>query len=240
VIAADTVYEGAAVGLVPAPAWPGRSPRATASRLRRGHRRQRGRRRRGDQRPRDRERARSSSRSAGATITDVGQPVYATDDDTFVFSPVAAVFVGFVHRFVSAGVVVVPFDAPNYRDPYGARTGRAITISADTTLDIEDTGKLFWVDTDAFIITLPAVATGLDNVQDRQRRRPSAPSLVRSARTPRTRSRARHHRRRRQGPDQHQGDRAARRLRQARRQRRRRLRSCREARHLGARGLEPL
>src|SRR4051812_33784154 len=43
---------------------------------------------------------------SGATITDVGQPVYATDDDTFVFSPVSSVFVGFVHRFISAGVVV--------------------------------------------------------------------------------------------------------------------------------------
>jgi hypothetical protein len=27
----------------------------------------------------------------GAVITDVGQPVYATDDDTFVFSPVGGI-----------------------------------------------------------------------------------------------------------------------------------------------------
>ena len=48
---------------------------------------------------------------AGAVITDLGQPVYATDDDTFVFLPTSAVFIGFVRRFVSAGVVIVEYDA---------------------------------------------------------------------------------------------------------------------------------
>lgn len=95
---------------------------------------------------------------SGAVITDVGQPVYATDDDTFVFLPTAAVFVGFVHRFVSSGVVVVAFDALNYRDPYGDYTIRE-TISANKTLDIEDNGKIFFVDTDATVTTLPATAT---------------------------------------------------------------------------------
>lgn len=99
----------------------------------------------------------------GAVITDVGQPVYATDEDTFVFSPVAAAFIGFVHRFISAGVVIVAFDALNYRDPYGARSARA-TLSVNTTLDATHTGKLLWIDTDAVVITLPAVATGLDGV----------------------------------------------------------------------------
>jgi hypothetical protein len=45
------------------------------------------------------------------------------------------------------------------------------TISADKTLDAEDSGKLFWVDTDAKIITLPAIAAGLDGFVRRQRRR---------------------------------------------------------------------
>lgn len=100
----------------------------------------------------------------GAVITDVRQPVYATDDDTFVFNPVGAVFVGFVKRFVSSGVVIVSFDADSFRDPYAARTVRE-TLSANKTLDAEDTGKLFWVDTDAFTITLPAVAAGVFGVQ---------------------------------------------------------------------------
>lgn len=95
---------------------------------------------------------------SGAVITDVGQPVYATDDNTFVFNPVGGVFVGFVHRFVSSGVVVVAFDALNYQDPYANYTVRE-TISANKTLDIEDNGKVFFVDTDAVVVTLPAVAT---------------------------------------------------------------------------------
>lgn len=99
----------------------------------------------------------------GAVITDVGQPVYASDDDAFVFSPVGNSFIGFVHRFVSAGVVVVAFDALNYRDPYGSH-GARVTISADTTLDATYNGKLIWMDTDAKTLTLPAVATALDGV----------------------------------------------------------------------------
>ncbi len=100
----------------------------------------------------------------GALITDVGNPVYATDDDTFTMSPVGGVFVGFVKRFVSSGVAVVQFDATGFRDPYAARTVREV-ISANKTLDAEDTGKLFWVDTDAVTITLPAVAAGVFGVQ---------------------------------------------------------------------------
>lgn len=101
---------------------------------------------------------------SGAVITDVGNPVYATDDDTFAFSPVGGVFVGFVKRFVSSGVVVLGFDAAGYLDPYGDRSVREV-ISTNKTLDAEDTGKLFWVDTDAVTITLPAVAAGVFGCQ---------------------------------------------------------------------------
>lgn len=97
---------------------------------------------------------------AGAVITDIKQPVYATDDDTFVFNPVGAVFVGFVKRFVSSGVVIVDFDADCFQDPYLEYSVRE-TISDNKTLDIEDNGKIFFVDTDAKVITLPAVATPL-------------------------------------------------------------------------------
>lgn len=95
---------------------------------------------------------------AGAVITDVGQPVYATDDDTFTFLPTAAVFIGHVHRFISSGVCIVDFNAPKLRDPYDGYTIRE-TITLDKTLSIVDNGKVFFVDTDARIITLPAVAT---------------------------------------------------------------------------------
>lgn len=94
----------------------------------------------------------------GALITDEGQPVYATDDATFVFLPTGGVFIGFVHRFVSADVAIVAFDAPTYRDPYGDYTIRE-TLAVNKTLDIEDNGKIFFVNTDAVVVTLPAVAT---------------------------------------------------------------------------------
>jgi len=96
---------------------------------------------------------------SGAVITDVGQPVYATDDDTFVFLPTGASFIGRVKRFVSSGVVVVAFDVECMVDPYGA--GPRETIADNKTLDIEDTGKTFFVTTDAKVITLPATATPL-------------------------------------------------------------------------------
>ncbi len=95
---------------------------------------------------------------SGAVITDLGQPIFATDDDTFVFNPVGAVFIGFVHRFVSAGVVIVAFDALNFRDPYLEYSVRETLAAATLTLDIEDQGKLIWC-TVTTVITLPAVAT---------------------------------------------------------------------------------
>ena len=61
----------------------------------------------------------------GAVITDIGQPVYATDDAAFGFVPTSAVFIGFVKRFVSSGVAVVAFDANRFVDPHGNRTVRA-------------------------------------------------------------------------------------------------------------------
>lgn len=97
----------------------------------------------------------------GAVATDVGQPVYATDDDTFTFNPVNAAFIGFVHRFVSAGVVIVRFNALAYQDPYGDYSVREL-LSGIKTFDAEDTGKLFVVDADADndALTLPAIADG--------------------------------------------------------------------------------
>jgi len=96
---------------------------------------------------------------SGAVITDLGQPVYATDDDTFTFNPVGASYIGNVIRFVSAGVVEVEFNAGVLQDPYG--DGVKETISINKTLDVEDTGKTFFVDTDATTTTLPATVTAI-------------------------------------------------------------------------------
>ncbi|WP_420578789.1 hypothetical protein [Oceaniradius stylonematis] len=92
---------------------------------------------------------------AGLVITDVGLPVYATDDNAFTLSPVGASFIGFVDRFVSAGVGIVAFDALNFVDPYAGFVHEL--KSTNYTVDAEDSGKFLWVDTDAVVITLPAV-----------------------------------------------------------------------------------
>ena len=92
----------------------------------------------------------------GAVITDVDQPVYATDDNTFTFLKASGVFIGFMRRFVSSGIAIVEFNAGVLIDPHDGLT--AETLSANKTLDAQDTGKLFQVDTDATVITLPAVA----------------------------------------------------------------------------------
>ena len=100
----------------------------------------------------------------GAVITDVGQPVYATDDNAFTFIPTGAVFIGFVKRYVSAGVVIVDFNASSYSDPYLAYGAPEFyeTKSANYTVDILDNGKVLFIDTDAFTVTLPAIATTVD------------------------------------------------------------------------------
>lgn len=101
----------------------------------------------------------------GAVITDLGQPVYASDDDTFSFSPVGGAFVGFVHRYVSDGVAVVAFDALKYRDPWAHKTVRE-ELTGTKTFDAEDCGKLFCVTAagDADALTLPAIADGLSGI----------------------------------------------------------------------------
>jgi hypothetical protein len=101
----------------------------------------------------------------GAVITDVGQPVYATDDDTFAFTPVGGSFIGYVHEFVSSGVVIVRFDASAFRDPWHRFTVRE-ALSTTKTFDAEDCGKLFCVDSgaDDAALTLPAIATGLSGL----------------------------------------------------------------------------
>jgi hypothetical protein len=99
---------------------------------------------------------------AGVVITDVGQPVYATDDNAFAMLPTGGVFVGYVRRFVSSGVAEVDFDAVNFVDPYAGKLKE--TLSAATkTLDAQDTGKVFFVTVDS-VITLPATATALASV----------------------------------------------------------------------------
>lgn len=47
---------------------------------------------------------------SGLAITDVGKDVYASDDDTFVLTKSTNTRIGFVHRYVSSGVGIVEFE----------------------------------------------------------------------------------------------------------------------------------
>ena len=99
---------------------------------------------------------------SGAVITDVGLPVYATDDDTFVFLPTGGVFIGMTRRFVSSGIMEVEFDAIGMENPWEGRLAETLA-GATKTLAITDSGKVICC-TLTTVITLPVTATKLDVV----------------------------------------------------------------------------
>ena len=152
VIASDIIYEGAAVGVVIAS---GHARPLTSVDNFVGFAEQKADNSAGsaaDINVRFKKRGMVSLSVSGAVITDINQPVYATDDDTFVFLPTGAKFVGFIRRFVSSGVVIVEYDVDNYVDPYG--DGPRETLAGTITFDIQDTAKTFFVTTDGDLITL--------------------------------------------------------------------------------------
>lgn len=156
VIAADIIYEGAAVGLVKSS---GHAQPLTSSDLFVGFAEKQADNSDGAAAAINvRTIRRGSAKLAvtGAVITDVGLPVYASDDNTFSFVKTSGVFIGFARRYVSSGYMIVEFDVDNYVDPHAGFT--AESVAADKTLDALDTGKAFFVTTDAKTITLPAVA----------------------------------------------------------------------------------
>jgi len=95
---------------------------------------------------------------SGAVITDIGQPIYATDDNAFQFTPVGGVYIGNVIRFVSSGVVEVAFDAELGVDPWAGWVCEALGAGTKI-LDLEDTGKAIFA-TITSVITLAATAVG--------------------------------------------------------------------------------
>ncbi|HEX7050361.1 MAG TPA: hypothetical protein VF188_09185 [Longimicrobiales bacterium] len=113
VIAADIIYEGAAVGLeaasgnarplVAGDKFLGFAEQNVDNSLGSA----------GEKRVRVIERGKIEVPIAGLAATNVGDPVYASDDNTFTLSDGAGAnsFIGRVARFVEAGVGVVAFDA---------------------------------------------------------------------------------------------------------------------------------
>jgi len=95
---------------------------------------------------------------SGATITDVGQPIYATDDNAFQFTPAGGKYIGKMSRYISATSIEVEFDAINGVDLWEGWVCEALG-AATKTLDLEDTGKAIFATVDA-VITLAATAVG--------------------------------------------------------------------------------
>jgi len=98
---------------------------------------------------------------SGAVITDVGQPVYAQDDNSFSFVKTSGVFIGFVKQYVSSGVALVEYDVDNFVDPWDGKVAQTLTTTL--TLDIQDSGKVFFATKDT-TVTIPATATAMNGV----------------------------------------------------------------------------
>jgi predicted ribosome-associated RNA-binding protein Tma20 len=91
-------------------------------------------------------------------ITDVGQPVYASDDAVLTFSAPSNSFVGVISRYVSATRMEVEF-RPGEVDEFGPDQNRDLK-SASYTTDAQDAGKIIYVDTDSVVITLDGTIAG--------------------------------------------------------------------------------
>ena len=93
----------------------------------------------------------------GAVITDVGLPVYASDDNAFSFVGTGGTFIGYTTRFSSAAVMVVAFDVDGFVDPAGLGVKETLA-GATLTIDAEDIGKVIYC-TLTTVVTLPVTAT---------------------------------------------------------------------------------
>jgi len=130
VIAAEIIYEGAAVGLVAAS---GHAQPLTASDLFVGFAEKRVDNSAGAAAALNVRVIRKGAVQlavSGAVITDIGIPVYASDDNTFSFIKTSGVFVGFARRYVSSGYMIVEFDVDKYVDPHEGLLAESTSLSA--------------------------------------------------------------------------------------------------------------
>jgi len=91
-------------------------------------------------------------------ITDVGQPVYASDDAVVTFDPAGNSYVGKISRYESATKMEVEFD-PLGVDEFGPNPFRETKVD-DYTTDAADNGKTIYLGVDAKTITLIATVAG--------------------------------------------------------------------------------
>lgn len=91
-------------------------------------------------------------------ITDVGQPVYASDDATLTFDGGGNSYVGKIKRYVSATKMEIEFDTEG-QDEFGPNPNR-VTKTDDYTTLAADNGKIIYLGVDAKTITLIATVAG--------------------------------------------------------------------------------
>jgi hypothetical protein len=93
-------------------------------------------------------------------ITDVGQPVYASDDAVVTFDSAGNSFVGRISRYESATKMEVEFETGAV-DEFGRNAMRE-TKSDDYTTDAADNGKIISLGVDTKTITLIATVAGYE------------------------------------------------------------------------------
>lgn len=91
-------------------------------------------------------------------ITDVGQPVYASDDAVYTFDAASNSYVGVISRYVDATHMEVEFRVGEV-DEFGPDQNRDLKSSNYTT-DAQDAGKIIYVDTHGVTITLDGTIAG--------------------------------------------------------------------------------
>lgn len=91
-------------------------------------------------------------------ITDVGQPVYASDDAVLTFDPSGNSYVGKISRYESATKMEVEFETCGV-DEFGPDPNR-VTKTDDYTTLAGDNGRIIYLGTDAKTITLIATVAG--------------------------------------------------------------------------------
>ena len=93
---------------------------------------------------------------SGIAITDVGKPVYMSDDATFTLTGTSNSFVGYVHRYVDTDTCVIEFD-DMFAAPLNTLSRMATGIKPSHVVKYAGTGNLTAGQT-AHAITVTGVA----------------------------------------------------------------------------------
>ena len=104
---------------------------------------------------------------SGAAITDIGKPVWASDDNTLTLTSGGNVFIGHVDQFVSTGNVIVAFNAMiSGSDPTISRNSSIVSVAAANVVTLvypsENPSGLQIYDAYAMVTTLISTTPTLE------------------------------------------------------------------------------